>query len=442
MNILLIGSGAREHALAKAITASSERTQLFCIGSHINPGIQTLAQVNQIIDINHAELVRDFGKQHDAHIAIIGPESPLEAGVADYLWQSHIPTIGPKRALAKIETSKHFTRTLVNKHIPDANPNYRSFSDMQGVKAYLEQLANNYVIKANGLMGGKGVKVFGEHLLTTEAALDYCQTLINRRQTFIVEEKCLGPEFSLISLSDGKRLIHMPLVQDHKRAWVNNVGPNTGGMGSYSCSNHSLPFLSQKDIQQAQHINETTMAALQYETKEPYIGFLYGGFMATASGVKLIEFNARLGDPEAMNLLSLLDGDFLATCQGMAQGELHDSFVKFLPKATVCKYAAPKGYPDKVIKNQEVIIDKVEQKDNLFFASIEEREKKLYSMGSRTIAALGIADTLAQAEKKAETLITQVQGSLFHRPDIGTRSLINRRIAHMNKLRDSHYPLL
>jgi fusion protein PurCD len=281
------------------------------------------------------------------------------------------------------------------------------------------------VIKADGLMAGKGVKIFGEQLLNIKDALGFIEDI---KGPFVIEEKLLGPEFSLLSFSDGKHYAHMPPVQDHKRAFVGDKGPNTGGMGSYSDANHSLPFLNEQDISDAKAMNEMTVKAMHEEWGEPYQGILYGGFMKTKSGVKLIEYNARFGDPEAINLLALLDSDFIEICQKIISKQLNQMALKFLKKATVCKYIVPNGYPDFPVKGKALDISNVSQRDRLYFAAVDQDNDEFIMTGSRAIAVLGIADTLSEAEKEAERLANQIHGPVFHREDIGKTKLINQKI--------------
>ena len=283
-------------------------------------------------------------------------------------------------------------------------------------------------------MGGKGVKVSEEHLFSSEEALGYCKKIINMGRTFLVEEKLVGEEFSLMSFCDGKSCAHMPAVQDHKRAFEGDVGPNTGGMGTYSFANHSLPFLSKKDIGDAQKTNEKVAKELYKTTGTRFKGFLYGGFMATKSGIKVIEYNARLGDPEAMNVLSLLKTDFFDICNHILDGSLKNIDVKFEPQATVCKYAVPNGYPDSPEKGFIVSIENMNA-DSLFFAAVKESENKIIATGSRTVACVGVDKEISVAEKKAEEGISQVAGNVFHRKDIGTAALIQKRIENMKKVR-------
>ncbi|MDC0645985.1 phosphoribosylamine--glycine ligase, partial [bacterium] len=209
-----------------------------------------------------------------------------------------------------------------------------------------------------------------------------------------------------------------------------------GGMGTYSDANHSLPFLSDNDISEAHEINIKTAMAVKNKFGEGYKGILYGGFMATANGVKLIEYNARFGDPESMNVLSLLESDFIELCYGMADGTLDKVHVQFQNKATVCKYAVPEGYPDNPIKGGPIDVSGISNPDGLFYASVDIQNGKLVEAGSRTVAVVGIADTISEAEKITEKEVSSIKGPLFHRTDIGTDSVIQKRIDHMNELRN------
>ena len=227
----------------------------------------------------------------------------------------------------------------------------------------------------------------------------------------------------------------MPPVQDHKRAYVGDEGPNTGGMGSYSDRDHSLPFLKISDIEAARATNELVAEGLRKKCGHGYKGILYGGYMATADGVRVIEFNARFGDPEAMNLLTLLETDIIDIFEAIGNETLHNMEVAFAPKASVCKYAVPAGYPDNPAKGFAVGIEQVEQPENLFLGAVDLRRGKLVATGSRTAAVVGIAEELEEAEAIAETLVSQVEGNLFHRQDVGTRELIDKRVSHMRSLR-------
>ncbi|MGE9290406.1 MAG: phosphoribosylamine--glycine ligase, partial [Puniceicoccales bacterium] len=245
--ILLIGSGAREHAIFKALQRSGKNPTLNVFGSTVNPGLAGQAAAYRSGPITDPDAVLSFARETDSEIAIVGPEAPLEAGVADALVEAGIPTVGPTKELAQIESSKGFARDLLQKHGIPGSPAYQRFSTLSGVESFLRELGGNFVVKADGLMGGKGVKVSGEHLSSETEAMSWCREIIDSGSEFVIEEKCVGPEFSLFTFSDGKSVVHSPLVQDHKRAYVGDEGPNTGGMGSYSMPDHRLPFVEESD---------------------------------------------------------------------------------------------------------------------------------------------------------------------------------------------------
>ncbi|MEA1880956.1 MAG: phosphoribosylamine--glycine ligase [Candidatus Marinimicrobia bacterium] len=433
-NILVIGSGAREHTIVQTLDRSPQEKKIFCIASNMNPGIAKLCDELTVDNFNDPEFVVSYAKETGATLAIIGPENPLENGVADALWDSDVKVVGPKKDLAQLETSKAFTRNLLKEYDIPGGPQYQTFNSMDGVAEFLNELGENYVVKYDGLMGGKGVRVSGDHLHSHEEAMVYCQELVDKGGKFVIEEKFVGEEFSLMSFCDGETLKHMPAVQDHKRAYEGDTGPNTGGMGTYSDANHSLPFLTDDDIAEAHKINIQTANAVKDKFGVGYKGILYGGFMATAEGVKLIEYNARFGDPEVMNVLPLLDSDFIEICTAIADGTLEKVDVIFQKKATVCKYAVPEGYPDKPIKGALIDVSGIENPDGLFYASVDIQKGQLVEAGSRTVAVVVIGDTISEAEKIAEKEVSAISGPLFHRKDIGTDAVIQKRIDHMNEL--------
>lgn len=437
--ILIVGSGAREHAIAVALARSPQHPELLCFGSARNPGIGALTSAYSAGNINNPSAVVAFALEHEPTFAIIGPEAPLAAGVADALWAANIPTVGPTQALARIESSKSFARLLLERHHITVNPTFQRFTSLEGVEALLDRLGD-HVIKDDGLAGGKGVKVSGDHLQSREDSLAFCRELIAAGHPFVIEEKLEGEEFSLLSFTDGTTLRHMPAVQDHKRAFNGDKGPNTGGMGSYSDANGSLPFLTPIDIAAARHTNEQVIAALHHELNAPYRGILYGGFIATRDGVRLIEYNARFGDPECLNLLTLLETDFVAICRAIATSTLHQVDASFTPAATVCKYLVPEGYPDHPRKGDPVPVpENLPAGTTVYLGSVDfhMQENLLVSAGSRTLAIVSRGASLAQAEATCESVLANIRGPYFHRSDIGTAVLIARRVEHMSSLRNA-----
>ncbi|MGM0431119.1 MAG: phosphoribosylamine--glycine ligase [Spirochaetota bacterium] len=435
MNIAVIGSGAREHALVQSITEGNQGNQVTCCGSFRNPGIEQLTSAYGIADITQPEQILTMLESWGTDFAVIGPEAPLEAGAADYLRDAGIAVFGPDRQLAQIETSKSFARSLIAKTVPEANPSCTTVASQPEAEEILRQLGDAYVVKADGLAGGKGVKVSGEHLHSHQQATEYISQLLNAAGSCLLEEKLIGQEFSLFTVTDGKTVVHLPPVQDHKRAYEGDTGPNTGGMGSYTDANWKLPFLSDEDIHSAERYNEQIIEALGRECNAPYRGVLYGGFMAVRAGVKIIEYNARFGDPEVMNLMSILDTEAAELLYAAATGTLSTVQTRYKPQASVCKYAVPHGYPDTKRSGEELTISTLPSGVRLYMGSLEKRDGRLATLGSRTLACTAAAPTIEQAHQQVEKALEAVKGNLFHRRDIGTSSLVAQRVSFMQELR-------
>jgi phosphoribosylamine--glycine ligase len=409
-----------------------------CFSAARNPGIETLCEAYEIGEIIDAQSVVKFASSQGVTLAILGPEAPLAAGVADALWSAGVAVVGPTKSLARVESSKAFTRELLAKYEIEGNPFFQRFESLDGLKAVLERFPMRHVIKDDGLAGGKGVKVCGDHLHLMEESLTFCSELVQQGHPFVVEEKLEGEEFSLMSFCDGRTLRHMPAVQDHKRAYEGDKGPNTGGMGTYSDANHRLPFLTEADVAAAQEVNERVAAALAEECGAPYKGILYGGFMATRDGVQLIEYNARFGDPESLNLLTLLETDFVSVCRAIVDGTLDALPVNFARKASVCRYIVPGGYPDAPRKGDAVHMpESLPEGVSCYLSAVDMRDGKLVATGSRTVAFVGVGDTLAEAEALCGEAAAQVPGLFFYRKDIGTAAAIARRVEHMRLLRSA-----
>lgn len=432
MNILLIGGGGREHAIAEGIKKSKHNPTLYALMAKKNPGIATLCENFLLEKETEVAKIVEYAKAKGIEMAFVGPEAPLAAGVADALWDAGIPVIGPRKACAVIEFDKAWARNFMRKYGIEGCPAYEVFTEEAPAHAFIEKLGD-VAVKPSGLTGGKGVKVMGDQLPDLKAAKEYTSELLEKGPV-VIEERFIGEEFTLQAFVDGKNLAYFPAVQDHKRAFEGDLGPNTGGMGSYTDSGEILPFMLPEDVEKAKKIMQHTVTALREETGTGYQGILYGQFILTSSGPKVVEFNARFGDPEAMNVIPLIETDFVDIMSAVAKGSLGNLPVKFSRKATVCKYAVPAGYPDNPEKDSEVVVGEI-GKASVYYASVYEKEGKIYTTSSRAVAVVGCADTIEAAEKIAQNALENIHGKLFFRKDIGTASLIQKRIDHMKELR-------
>jgi len=429
MKVLVVGGGGREHAIAIALSRHGN-AEIYSVMGKKNPGIAKLAREVFLHAETDVEEVISFAKKVGVTLAVIGPEAPLEKGLADALWKVGIPTVGPRQKAARIETDKGFCRNLMHIHNIPGCPTYKICETPEEAAEYIRSYNGELAVKPTGLTGGKGVKVMGEQV-DRDGAIEYALTLKN--QAIILEERLHGEEFTLMAFVDGKNLVPMPLVQDHKRAFVGDVGPNTGGMGSYSLETHKFPFVTDKDYAEAFSIMQKTVAALAADGC-PYQGILYGQFMNTRDGPKVIEFNARFGDPEAMNVLSILESDFTVIADHITKGTLSPDDVKFKQVATVCKYIVPEGYPEKPHAGDSITVGSMDG-TLLYFANVVEEDGVLKTITSRTMAFVGIGKNLEEAEALAEAACSHVSGNIRYRSDIGTAELFAKRINHMNELR-------
>jgi phosphoribosylamine--glycine ligase len=435
MRVLVVGGGAREHCIASVL--GRDDVQLYTVMRNKNPGLAALSEEYYLNPETEVDKVCEWTGSKGIEMAVIGPEAPLEAGLVDRLAEAGIPSVGPTMSCARLETSKSFTRDLLAKYGIPGNPEFRIFASPYGLKDYIEELGE-YVVKDEGLCGGKGVKLSGEHLASVEEGAEYAKQCIIKSGAVVVEEKFVGEEFSLQCLTDGKTVVGSPLAQDHKRAFEGDKGPNTGGMGSYSDADHLLPFLDESDHDDALSITRRVCKALREECGEPYKGVMYGGFIATRDGVRLVEFNARYGDPEVMNVLTLLETSLLDMFQAVVDGTLSEGMARYSNKATVCKYVVPKGYGIKSEANFQLEVDTgaIEQAGSrLYYAAVDERDGQLFTTSSRSLGIVGIGDDLGDAEAKAERALAHVKGNVFMRHDIGTEEAIERKVRRMRYLR-------
>jgi len=447
--VLLVGGGGREHAIARAV-ATSDADLYACAGNR-NPGIAALAEGFESLDTTNPTAVTAYAREVDATLAVIGPEAALEAGVADSLDDAGVYTFGPREEQARIETDKAFQRRFMERHDIPGCPEFETFEDTDAACEYVDDFDGDLAVKPAGLTGGKGVRVTGDQITKAEAKEYIRESDYDR---IVLEERLVGEEFTVQAFVANGDLRVTPAVQDHKRAYEGDEGPNTGGMGSYSDAKLELPFMDGSDYQEAVDVLQATVDAL-----EGYKGVLYGQFMLTAAGVKVVEFNARFGDPEAMNTLPVLNTDFLDVLVAARDGESLPQ-LSFAPRATVCKYAVPAGYPTDPESGARVTVDEetIERVNAryqgdpddsgavvdggstaealLFYASVDERDDGIYTTTSRAFAVVGVAETISVAEEVAEDALEAAGEGVRIRHDIGKPDLVQRRIDHVAELRD------
>jgi fusion protein PurCD len=444
MRVILIGkSSGRLDCLAEAIT-NSKNTELFILTDISNPelekkGFVSIGKTNdQNYVLNFAKNIKENeiirGKQkiiQETTIAVISDEESLAAGVVDTLKSIDILSVGPTKNLSQIESSKTFTRQLLERNkLGFMNPLWGSFNpnEINRVESYMHAF-KNFVIKPDGLTNGKGVKVLNKDFFTINEGLKYCKEIFDTGEKLLIEQQQIGHEFSLMSFSDGNTIIDMPIVQDYKRLLDLDMGPNTGGMGSICDPKNKFSYIPQYHFEQASWTNRKVIEVLQKDCKEPYKGIIYGNFISTNNGLKIIEYNARFGDPEIINILPILDTDFGDILFDITRGKLNKKNIKFKNKATVCKYLVPIGYPNNskqgFIDTKNVLIDNTTR---IYFGSLDGNK----ITNSRSIAVVGISDDIYMAGNYAEFAAQQIKGPLFYRKDIGTFESLQRKINNTN----------
>ena len=435
MKILVVGTGAREHAICESL---KEDIELFSYMSNKNPGIAKIATFKQGNE-GEIEKVAKYADENNIDIAFIGPEAPLGKGIVDELEKHGVSCVGPNREAAKIETDKSFMRKLFEDYKIKGSLIYKVFDNYEDISEFLDDFNRDVVVKPVGLTGGKGVKIVGDHLKDNQEAKIYAKEVMETKMggfpQVIIEERLIGEEFTLQAFCDGNNLAPMPSAQDHPHAFEKDTGPITGGMGSYSDNNGLLPFLTQNEYDEAVAIMKDTITSIKKEAS-PYKGILYGQFMLCSDGPRLIEYNARFGDPEVMNVLPLMKNRMIDVCEAIVDGNLKK--LSFENKASVCKYIVPDGYPETKFANQMIKVD--EDKINslgakVFYAAVNQKSDGIYTSSSRALGIIGIGDTIAESEAIAEEACEHVSGTLYHRKDIGTSELIQKRINHMKDIR-------
>ena len=422
IDILLLGSGGREHALAAKLAASPRAGKLY-----IAPGNGGTAQVgeNVVLDDCDPAAVAAFAKDHGCGLVVIGPEAPLVAGVVDAVRDAGIACFGPGAEGAQMEGSKLFSKKLMERAgIPTAA--YGSFTDEASALAYVREHGAPLVVKADGLAAGKGVIVATE-LEQAEEAVRECfgGTFGDAGSTVVIEEMLTGPECSLLAFTDGKTVRPMATSQDHKRALEEDRGPNTGGMGVYS----PVPIVTPEEHAQMVEVMEKTVAELAAEGID-YRGCLYGGFMLTPAGPKVLEFNARFGDPETQVVLPRLKNDLVEVMLACARRELDQIELAWRDEWAVAVVLTSAGYPGSYEKGKVITgIEAAQAMEDVtvYHAGTAVRDGKLVTNGGRVLAVTALGDTFEHARDRAYEACEKIdfEGKTL-RHDIGLRALRGR----------------
>lgn len=422
MNILLLGSGGRECAIATALVASPKCDRLFIAPG--NGGTAALGE-NVELDTECGDAVAAFARENDCALVVIGPEAPLVAGVADIVRAEGIDCFGPGAAGARLEGSKDFSKRLMMKYdLPTAA--YGTFTDSDAALAYLNEQGAPIVIKADGLAAGKGVTVAQTK---EEAAEAICECFDGRfgdaGSTVVVEEMLTGPECSMLAFTDGVTVLPMAPSQDHKRAYEGDEGPNTGGMGVYS----PVPIVTEQEHETMVAVMERAVAGLRAEGID-YRGVLYGGFMLTPEGPKLLEFNARFGDPETQVILPRLETDLIDVMVATAQQRLAEVELEWRPEWAVSVVLASKGYPGSYQKGFEITgIDAANALEgvHVYHAGTKLVDGRVLTNGGRVLNVTALGDSFQDARDKAYRACDLIDwDGKFMRRDIGARALKGR----------------
>lgn len=417
VNILVIGSGGREHALFWKLSESPQTERIYAI-----PGNPGMGEMTDIAVTDNAAILQ-FAKEKDIGLVVVGPEVPLMNGLVDDLEAAGIPAFGPRANAAEIEGSKSFAKDLMKKYgIPTAR--YEVFAEAEAARVYIRSEGTPIVVKADGLAAGKGVVV----AMTEQEALDAVDAIMEHNSfgdagaRVVIEEFMEGEEASLLAFTDGTVIRPMISAQDHKRAFDGDKGPNTGGMGTYAPAPVMTPELTERAVEE---ILKPTISAMEKEGRA-YRGCLYLGLMITADGPKVVEFNARFGDPETQVVLPLLDGDLVQIMHACAGGTLADVPIRWKDGAAVCVVLAAGGYPASYEKGNEIYgIGNAEKLGALVFhAGTAKKNGKIVTNGGRVLGVVGMGKDIASAVQSAYDAVDQISfKGEYHRKDIAHRAL-------------------
>ncbi|MGB3727388.1 MAG: phosphoribosylamine--glycine ligase [Glaciecola sp.] len=429
MKVLIIGTGGREHALAYKAAQSELVTAVYVAPGNAGTALESKVE-NVNINVDDLDGLLNFAKTNQVELTIVGPEQPLVLGVVDLFEQHNLMIFGPSQAAAQLEGSKSFSKDFLAKHkIPTAA--YATFEDVEQAKTYILEAGAPIVVKADGLAAGKGVIV----AMTEQEAIDAVEDMLSGNKfgeagsRVVIEEFLDGEEASFIVMVDGENVLPFATSQDHKRAYNQDKGPNTGGMGAYS----PAPVVTDE-------IHRRIMDEVIYPTVQgmindgtPYKGFLYAGLMIDATGQsKVIEFNCRFGDPETQPIMLRLQSDLVKLCIAACNGSLKSESISFNPKAAIGVVMAAGGYPGSYDKNKVITGLSTQQNDSkIFHAGTASNNGEIVTSGGRVLCVTSLGETVTEAQKNAYNLLKNVSWEdAFYRTDIGYRAIARESSLH------------
>lgn len=412
--VLVVGSGGRCHAIVEALSRSPRVEKIYCAPG--NAGISKLAEC-VAIGVEDVRALADFAESHGIDMTVIGPEASLAVGVVDEFRSRGLRIFGPTKAAARIESSKEFAKQMMERGgVPTAA--YRKFgaSEFDDALAYVKGRPLPAVIKYDGLAAGKGVVVAASYEEAEKALRDMLLDGEFGEGSVIVEDFLDGPEFSFMCLVNGEKVYPLEMAQDHKRAFDGDRGPNTGGMGAYS----PVPFVTEEVRQKALHGIMEPVAQQLVKEGCPFTGILYGGLILTSEGPKVIEFNARFGDPETEVVLPRLESDIYTFFEAVLDAA--DFIPQWSRQTALGIVLASEGYPGKYSKGTEILLPQEDENVHIYHMGTAEKEGRLVTAGGRVLMAVAFGDTLAQAREKALEAVAEIKcDTLFHRTDIGKK---------------------
>lgn len=411
--VLVIGSGGREHAIAEALSRSPQVGKIYCAPG--NPGMAEIAECVPV-GVTDIDALAGFARDNGIDLTVVGPEAALAAGVADAFRAEGLRIFGPDKSASRIESSKEFAKELMAKYgVPTAG--YRVFDEFESAWEYVRNRPLPAVVKYDGLAAGKGVVVATTYEQAEAALRDMLLDSSFGKGRVVIEDFLEGPEFSFMCLVQGEKVYPLAVAQDHKRAFDGDKGPNTGGMGAYS----PVPFITDEIRREALEKILRPVASAMVKEGTPFTGVLYGGLILTAEGPKVIEFNARFGDPETEVVLPRLKSDIYAFFEAVLDGR--DFEAEWDPRAALGIVLASEGYPGSYEKGVEIKgLDKA--KGNIYHMGTKRDGDRLLTSGGRVLMVVGRGATLEEANKAALADVAEIDcPSLFHRTDIGKAAL-------------------